>query len=160
MGMPCLCIPGNVMGRAERGRKIIYSCKSNYRELVWSSWQAAGCAGTGTQQWDGGLGAHGGMEGKADPQPTGWLHSVGKAGIVTAHPCLFHFSTALSSSPQHPIARLPLEPGKSPSLLYCPLGPEICSAHRFCFPDQFSAFHIDCCRFSHSVCWWIWDFYC
>lgn len=38
--------------------------------------------------------------GKAVPYPTGWLHSGGKAGIVTAHLCPFHLNTALGSSPQ------------------------------------------------------------
>lgn len=127
------------------------------------------CGGAGrllavTQQWGEGwepaLGWRQGCSWRAMLHQPGWLHSVEKAGIATARLCLFHLTTALGSSPQHPIAQLPSEPGKSLLLLSCPLGQEICSAHRFCFPDQFAAFHIDCCLFSHSACWWIWGFYC
>lgn len=111
------------------------------------------------QEWSPlGGGGTGGRGGKGVPARAGtclsWLCFTGKSGIVTVHLCLFHISIALGYSPQPPIAQLPSEPEKSPLLFSCPLGPGICSPQRFCFPDQFAAFHIDCCLFSHSGCWW------
>lgn len=156
-GTPRLCIPGNIVGRAGRESRIIYSCQSSPRELVWRGWQAAGCAaqsqGTGMRGWR--------LTRLFLPAPVpghaGWLHS-GKSRDTH---CLSHLSKALGSCPQHLLAQLPSEPGKSPLLLSWPLAPEICSlSHHLCFPDQFAAFHIDCCLFSHSACWWIWGFYC
>lgn len=100
--------------------------------------------GAGSSRWDGGHGC-------SSPN---WLAALCRKSRNSHCPSL-PFSPQYSSGFQSP-AQLPSEPGKSPLLLSCPLGPEICSARRFCFPDQFGAFHIDCCLFSHSACWWIW----
>lgn len=63
------------------------------------------------------------------------LHGKTRTSHCPSLPFLYHI--ALGYSPQLPIARLPLEPGKSSLLCSHPLGLGICSAFFFFFSQNY-----------------------